>query len=166
MKLTGFEPFPPLQELQQTMGTEEAGHFELFDPERHITYNEREALDAGSLMLAAGQMMILKDKTIAFKNTRIWLSWTDHNCYHLAACESVKKRRYMKSEFIAGTDQEGIGKLSPDKDNPRVICTECLQLLKYQGLDARRGRRMDDEEIQKNFSLEEFQKQYPFYPLV
>jgi hypothetical protein len=69
----------------------------------------------------------------------------------------VQKRRHLKSSFIAGLNQPA--------DNR--VCIECLLLLKYDGLDARRSRRLDlAETIQKEFKLIEFQKEYPFYPLV
>ena len=159
MKLKSLHDFPGLTELRERMGANELGEFELFDPQRHITYSEREALNAGELNLQSQQLRILKDKTLAFKNTRVWLTWHEDilTGYHLAACEKVQKHRHMKGELLAGC-MEPEGQLA--------VCVECLQLLKYQGLDARRGRRLDSETLQREFSLEEFQAQYPFYPLI
>ena len=159
MKLKSLDDFPGLTELREKMGASELGEFELFDPQRHITYSEREALNLGELNLQSQQLRILKDKTLAFKNSRVWLSWSEelNPVYHLAACQSVQKRRHMKQAFSAGIGFSGV-------DVP--VCVECLQLLKYQGLDARRGRRLDNETLQREFSLEEFQGQYPFYPLI
>ena len=159
MKLKSLDDFPGLTELREQMDADELGEFELFDPQRHITYSEREALNLGELSLQSQQLRILKDKTLAFKNTRVWLSWPEeiNPSYHLAGCDQVQKRRHMKQTLITGSSMEGLNV---------PICIECLQLLKYQGLDARRGRRLDSESLQKEFSLTEFQQQYPFYPLI
>ena len=106
---------------------------------------------------AGDSAKILKDKTIAFKNTRLWLSWLNEEVFHLAACEHIQKRRHLKGTFIAG--------LNPLSE--KTVCLECLQLLKFDGLDARRSRRLDlAETIQKDFKLADFQKEYPFYPLI
>lgn len=157
MKIKGFEDFEPFIQLRKTMGAEKLGSFELFDPQRQITYSERELLEQGTFNIESGRLKILKDKTIAFKNTRLWLNWSDEECFHLAACEHVQKRRHLKADFMAGLNQP----------NNKTVCLECLQLLKFDGLDARRSRRLDlAETIQKEFKLADFQKEYPFYPLV
>lgn len=159
MKLKSLDNFPGLTELREKMGANELGEFELFDPQRHITYSEREALNLGELDLQSQQLRILKDKTLAFKNTRVWLTWPQeiNPIFHLAACEGLQKHRHKKGQLQAGC-------LLPEGDLP--VCIDCLQLLKYQGLDARRGRRLDNESIQQSFNLSEFQQQYPFYPLI
>lgn len=157
MRIKAFNDFEPFNKLRKKMGTDELGSFELFDPQRQITYSERELLELGTFGIESNRLKILKDKTIAFKNTRLWLTWPSHEEFHLAACEQVQKRRHLKSSFIAGLNQPA--------DNR--VCIECLLLLKYDGLDARRSRRLDlAETIQKEFKLIEFQKEYPFYPLV
>ena len=157
MHIKPFDDFEPFNKLRKEMGAEKLGSFELFDPEKQITYSERELLELGSFNVPSNRLRILKDKTIAFKNTRLWLSWPEHTNYHLAACDLIQKRRHKKSDFIAGLNQPS--------ENP--VCLECLQLLKYQGFDARRSRRLDlAETLQKEFKLTEFQNEYPFYPLV
>ena len=164
MKLKSLDNFIGLTELREKMEAVELGSFELFDPQRHITYSEREALNEGSFQIQSQQMRILKDKTIAFKNTRLWLSWADEiqPLYHLAACDALQKHRHQKDRhslqpFIAGTNPP---------ENTVQVCVDCLQLLKYQGLDARRGRRLDTDTVQKEFDFTQFQKDYPFYPLI
>lgn len=157
MKLKVFDDFPPITKLRAEMGADELGQFELFDPQRQITYSEREKLEIGRFDISSMRLKILKDKTIAFKNTRLWLSWAGHDNYHLAACDQIQKRRHLKEKFIAGVNQPDTG----------AVCLECLLLLRYDGLDARRSRRLDlTDEIQREFNLTEFQQQYPFFPLV
>lgn len=157
MRIKPFDDFEPFNKLRKKMGTENLGSFELFDPQRQITYSERESLEEGVFKVESSRLRILKDKTIAFKNTRLWLSWEGHENFHLAACDHVQKRRHAKSSFVAGLN---------DLADKRV-CLECLMLLKFDGLDARRSRRLDlAETIQKEFKLDSFKKDYPFYPLI
>lgn len=157
MRIKDFEDFEPFNQLRKEMGAEKLGSFELFDPEKQITYSERELLELGSFNVPSNRLRILKDKTFGFKNTRLWLSWPEHENFHLAACDLVQKRRHKKSDFIAGLHQP----------TNQTVCIECLQLLKFDGLDARRSRRLDlAETMQKEFKLTEFQEEYPFYPLV
>ena len=157
MQIKDFDDFEPFNKLRKKMGAEKLGSFELFDPEKQITYSERELLELGSFNVPSNRLRILKDKTFGFKNTRLWLSWSEHEHFHLAACDLVQKRRHKKASFIAGLHQP----------MNQTVCIECLQLLKFDGLDARRSRRLDlAETMQKEFKLTEFQKDYPFYPLV
>jgi hypothetical protein len=157
MQIKGFDDFEPFNTLRKKMGAEILGSFELFDPEKQITFSERELLELGCFDVPSNRLRILKDKTFAFKNTRLWLSWSEHEGYHLAGCDLVQKRRRKKADFIAGLHQP----------TDQIVCLDCLQLLKYDGLDARRSRRLDlAETVQKEFKLTEFQKDYPFYPLV
>lgn len=157
MKIKSFNDFEPFNALRRTMGTDVFGNFELFDPQHQITYSERELLEQGALNIESARLRVLKDKTIAFKNTRLWLSWPEHENFHLAACEKVQKRRHLKAYFIAGSNQL----------QNRTVCLDCLQLLKFDGLDARRSRRLDlADTMQKEFNLIDFKKVYPFYPLL
>jgi hypothetical protein len=156
MQIIDFDNFEPFNALRKKMGAEVLGRFELFDPEKQITFSERELLEIGEFNVPSNRLRILKDKTFVFKNTRLWLSWSEHENYHLAGCDLVQNRRHKKANFIAGLHQ------STDK----IVCLDCLQLLKYDGLDARRSRRLDlAKTVQKEFKLTEFQKDYPFYPL-
>ncbi len=162
MRIKQFKDFEPFNILRKKMGADNLGSFELFDPQRQITYSERESLEQGEFNIESSRLRILKDKTIAFKNTRLWLSWIDHENFHLAACDQVQKRRHLKANFIAGLNQS-----NGNQEKEKKVCLDCLQLLKYQGLDARRSRRLElAESMQKEFKLSEFKEEYPFYPLV
>ncbi|MGK0249948.1 MAG: hypothetical protein ACI910_002712 [Oleispira sp.] len=66
----------------------------------------------------------------------------------------VQNRSHKKANFIVGLN----------KSTDEFVCLDCL---KFDGLDARRSQRLDlAETVQKEFKLTEFQKYYPFYPLV
>ncbi len=158
MKLPDFLQDTGLNRLRRSMGTDQYGEFELFDPEKQLTYAEREALEETGLTIHSASLRVLKDKTLAFKNTRIWLR--DGDDYHLAYCQRVQSLRHKTDDLSAGT-----GAMSAHKDHG--ACLECLAVLQYQGIDSRRLRRAEfSEQIREQFSLAEFQQQYPFYPIV
>ena len=157
MKLKPLDQFPGLTELRGAMGADQLGTFDLFDPRVHITYQERDDLTQGVMSLPTEQLRVLKDRTLAFKNTRLWLSWEGENLFHLATCEQVQKQRLHKQTFV-------VGNITPPSS--KKVCLHCLQLLKFDGLDARRGRRLDSDQLQEAFSLQAFKTQYPFYPIL
>ncbi len=157
MKLPDFLQDPELNRLRQQMGADKPGEFELFDPEKQLTWSEREGLMAGDLPVATHYLRVLKDKTLAYKNSRVWLH--DGQDYHVAYCQRVQSLRHRETEVLAGT-----GVFSAAKD--QGVCLECLSVLLYQGVDARRLRRAEfSEQIREHFSLQEFWQEYPFYPI-
>ena len=44
MELIDFLEFEPFNQMRERMGTDQLGQFELFDPERHLTGDERSEL--------------------------------------------------------------------------------------------------------------------------
>lgn len=154
MKLPDFLQDPQMNALRQKMCANELGDFQLFDPQKQLTYSEREALEEGRLQPASNDLRILKDKTLAYKNSRLWL--THDGSYHLAYCPQVQSLRHHHQLIFCGTENN-----SEDE-----LCLECLAILKYQGLDSRRIRRNEYmEQIQEEFNLADFKKEYPFYPV-
>lgn len=154
MKLADFLKDPELNKLRQTMGADELGSFELFDPQKQLTYSEREALEQGEFDINAAELRALKDKTLAYKNSRLWLTHDDK--YHLAYCPAVQQLRHRQVLVKAGTEANA----------QDALCLECLALLKYQGVDSRRVRRNEFvEHVQEAFDLAEFKTLYPFYPV-
>lgn len=158
MKLLDFLQDEAFNQLRQRMGTQALGQFELFDPAKQLSWSEREALSTEGMLVKAGELRILKDKTVAFKNTRAWLYHEHH--YHLSACPQVQALRHHNASAKIGTFN-----WSAKKDE--TVCLECLAVLQYQGIDTRRLRRTEfAEHISEQFSLQEFEQQYPFYPIV
>lgn len=155
MKLIDFLQDSQLNLLRRQMETQHYGDFQLFDPQRQLSYDEREALEQGELHISASSTRALRDKTLALKNSRIWL--LSDSLLHLAHCRQVQHIRNLGQPVQCGTHDWQHGEL----------CLDCLALLNYKGLDARRARRAEFcEPIVKQFSLYEFQQLYPFYPLV
>lgn len=158
MKLPDFLDDPDFNKLRTKMGAHELGHFELFDPARQLTWSEREALSLKGLTIDAGELRVLKDKTIAYKNSRIWVE--RDGVYHLAYCPVIQNVRHRAGQLKAGTFQW-------EKKKEGGVCLECLAVVQYQGFDARRLRRTEfSEQISEHFALQDFNKIYPFYPIV
>ena len=158
MKLPDFLQDEQLNQLRDRMGAETYGSFELFDPVRQLTWTERETLAAGGLAIAGNDLRVLKDKTLAYKNSRVWIE--QDAVYHLAYCPLVQSQRHHKPRLQAGT---GAWRLNKEGG----VCLECLALLQYQGIDVRRLRRTEfTDQIRQQFSLTDFTRVYPFYPIV
>ena len=157
MNLIDFLNDEDFNRLRQQMGTNELGRFELFEPTRQLTWNEREALAEQGLSLVASEIRIVKDKTLAYKNTRVWA--LSDNAYHLAYCLQMQQLRHHQTPLQAGTHEWPVSR-------EKTVCLECLALLQYQGIDVRRLRRTEfSEHVSEHFSLAGFQKEYPFYPV-
>jgi len=163
MNLIDFECFDPLNKLRAQMDTQKLGNFKLINPEIHLTYLQLESLQLNAMDLQGANIRVLADKTLAYKNSRLWIKLERDpiteiptNEYHLSNCEHVQQYRQKNLPLIAGSSMLVGGR----------VCGDCLMELKYQGLDARRGRRQGFmESVVETFSLEEFQSSYPFYPL-
>lgn len=154
MELFDFLTDTEMNRLRQQMGANTHGHFELFDVSRQLTYDERQRLEQGDYTLSAGNLKVLRDKTLAYKNSRVWVV-AEQQC-HLAQCSHIQAVRHQPhKELVVGT-----GPL------PCAVCVSCLVLLKYQGMDERRLRRHhNSSDVQDDFNLAGFKQQYPFYPL-
>lgn len=156
MKLDDVLLSPAFNQLREQMGTDQLGDFRLFDPQKMLNYSERESLDRAELRLPASELRVLKDKTLAYKNSRVWVEHDD--TFHLAYCEQMQGVRHRQKTVRCGSEQP------PDELD---VCLQCLSLLHYQGVDARRIRRNEfTEQVQERFELTSFKEQFPFYPLL
>ncbi len=151
--LYNFADDPEFNHLKRRMGARSAGNFQAFDPRYQLTWNERQQLADHGLILSCDQLRSLKDNTLAFKDSRVWIVHQGH--LHIASCSHIQTLRRQQESALCGT-----GVLN---DLPE-ICSDCLQQLNYLGVDARRARRMA-EQISQIFCLSEFQRQFPFYPV-
>lgn len=156
MKLDDVLLYPSLNALREQMNTDRLGDFRLFDPQKMLNYGERELLDQAQLRLPAGDVRVLKDKTLAYKNTRLWVEHDQQ--FHVAYCEQMQGVRHRQKSVRCGSEQP------PDELD---VCLQCLSLLHYQGVDARRIRRNEfAERVQERFELDDFKQSFPFYPLL
>lgn len=153
MELHDFLEFAPFNQLRAAMGTDQLGYFELFDPNIHLTGEERSQLDRQGLTLPRHQVGRLLDHTLCYKNSRVVL--VGQGCYHLSHCESLQAGQ----EVIIATSLQP---LSPVMS----VCGSCLQLLGYQGYDAQKARKEGyNARVLADFSLLQFWREYPLYPI-
>lgn len=166
MILPDFLEFEPFNSLRNTMGATELGQFEFFDPQLHLTAEELRALDTVGLSVSLKAVRSLADSTLAYKNSRVLLypvGAAIEPIYHLANCELLLKARSNNagSAWAAAV-------VSPTEGASQTyrVCSACLQTMQYQSFDAVRSRHREySQRVQDNFSLLDFFKRYPCYPL-
>ncbi|WP_221800572.1 hypothetical protein [Oceanobacter mangrovi] len=162
MKLIDFSNDLVWQQLRQSMGATDDGAFDLYDPLRHLSHQELRQLASSGIALAASQLLVLKDRTLALKNRRIWLLREDGNGagqWHVAACDQVNQWRHSNQLVRVST----VTAMPPLKDGEAPkICMACLAEVGYQGIDSRRIRRVDfAEQVSREFRLEAFFREFP-----
>lgn len=185
MKLPNFVEFDEFNALREKMATDKLGYFELFDPVKHLTGSEKSELEKPGLLLQLDQLRVLPDKTLAIKNSRVvvynpnenwYRSRREYPTYHLAMCSQLEELNALADdqEYLATS------RISEDYDVVKiraggevivaahgfVVCKHCLHRLRYKDYDEFRNRRRGySEKILRDFSLPQFYKTYPQYPL-
>ncbi|MBU2711424.1 hypothetical protein [Zooshikella harenae] len=163
MKLINFLTFEPFNQLREKIGTKKLGYFELFNPEKHLTGNERITLSEDRLTIDSQHLRKLCDQTIAYKNSRIIVAGTDQTL-HISGCEVIE-RVCKQSESLVISANENL--LNTAEFKCFSICNLCLQKIRYKGFDQRIKRRAGyNQLIQSQFSLSAFFLAYPPYPLI
>lgn len=153
MKLIDFLNFEPFNRMRAQMGTEQLGQFELFDPLLHLTGDERSVLVRTGLQLPRTALGRLLDHSLCYKNSRIAV--LDDEVMHVAMCERLPDKHLL----MVGTDLRALGKSS-------VVCSDCLQILNYQGYDEHKARKERyNQQVIERFSLVAFWSDYTLYPL-
>lgn len=167
MKLPDFLAFEPFNTLRERMGAQELGQFEFFDPRLHLTADERDTLAEG-LTVTWQALRCLHDYTLAFKNSRVLL-WREAPGeggaapeYHLAYCRRLQALRRADADGRVRVATQ----LPPPDPWPWRVCRECLQQLQFRGFDAARARHRDySDRVLEEFSLDDFWRNYPPYPV-
>ncbi|WP_028670132.1 hypothetical protein [Saccharospirillum impatiens] len=153
MELYDFLEFEPFNRLRELMGTDQLGQFELFDPDRHLTGDERSVLARQGLQLPRSMLGRLLDHCLCYKNSRVAI--VDEDTLHLANCDQFPDR----DQYRVGTSEQAF-------DAPTVVCSACLQVLNYQGYDEQKARKeYYNRQVLQQFSLEAFWSDYVPYPL-
>ena len=154
MKFPDFSAFEPLQRLRQKMAADRLGHYEFFDPLRHLTGVERLALTHG-IELPVGAVRTLDDKTFAYKNARVLLWSADvmqQASYHLCECDQLPV-----------FERVCVGVNPPENAQ---VCSACLDHLQYQGHNSHRHRHQAYyAEVRKGFRAEDFFSRFRHYPV-
>lgn len=154
MQLIDFLQYEQFNQLRHKMGASDYGNFAAFDPERHLTQSELEQLQQG-MSIPANLLHRQPDRTLSHKNSRVWV--ISMGKLHIADCDEIKKLRRTSTDIVISNQH-----IPADLE----VCHQCLLELQYQGLDARRMRRVDYiEQLVKSFSMDEYYQRYPIHPL-
>lgn len=164
MKLPDFTEFEPFKQLRLSMGARKAGHFELFNPDKHLTGRERSELDQQGKQFPLHRLKRFADNTWGLKNTRLAVYLAQENTYHLAQCEIT--HLWLTNQTVWATTRR-VGDLPfGEQTTSRKICPECLQLLNYKGFDLHKNRKIAySKNLINTFSREEFFRIYTLYPV-
>ena len=171
MKLPDFLNFDPFNELRQRMGAEALGDFVFFDPRRHLTGLELLELKKSGLDADAGELRVLDDFTLAYKNARVLVYRTDEEAegkvesrsesrakFHLANCPQFQQRQVSEQPVAV--------KVASCVPASIQVCESCLQRLHYQGFDGVRQRHRDySQRVYQDFDVAGFFEKYPSYPI-
>lgn len=149
MKLIDFKQDQELNELRHDMGCDDFGRFELFDPNKHLTWQERKALIKGWVNINSTVLYAKPDKTLAYKNSHIMTIVNDE--VHFAYCDEVKKR--ISQGKLSQVDVS----LNTELFKGKKVCQYCLHAIGYQGFDAYRHRHQEyNDKIARSFKLESY----------
>lgn len=170
MKLPDFNQFEPVLDLRRQMAATKAGHFELFDPDKHLTGEERSRLENRGVAVTLDALRILPDMTLAIKNGRVVVFEKEKSAgkrafFHLALCPELES--LSDNTLIATTCQSSPFPVLADKKRRSLsVCPECLELLGYKGFSLNRNRRIRySEQLMRHFELADFFRLYPLYPI-
>ncbi len=185
MELPDFIEFAPFNTLRDNMGTNELGYFELFDPAKHLTGEERSALANGGVLKTLTDITVLPDKTLAIKNSRVLLYIPDENwfrhrreypTYHVARCSLLDElaNETPAQEYLVTTRLAEDYELLKYRDGGDyslvshgfLVCKHCLHKLRYKDFDEFRNRKRGySQKVLNEFKLGEFYRLYKQYPL-
>jgi len=165
MKLPDFTEFEPFKELRLSMRARKSGHFELFNPEKHLSGRERSELDQLGRQLPLQRLRRFADDTWGLKNTRLVVYREEDQDYHLAQCEATLSWNSNQSVWVT-TRRSGLLPLGSQGEISRQVCAQCLQTLGYKGFDLNRSRKIAySKNLLKTFSRDDFFKVYKLYPV-
>ena len=165
MKLPDFTEFEPFKQLRLSMKARKAGHFELFNPQMHLTGRERSELDQQGRLVSLQRLKRFADDTWGLKNTRLVVYLAEADDYHLAQCEITQGWEPGQQVWVT-TRRAGQLPLGAQGETQRQVCAHCLQLLGYKGFDLNRNRKIAySKNLLKIFSRDEFFQVYKLYPV-
>lgn len=152
IELPDFVQFEPFNRLRNEMNAVNLGSFELFNPDFHLTGDERSALARKGIGVAKSSLHHLLDFSLVYKNSRVLV--IDKKLFHLASCETLPDQAiYLVATSLVG-------------EQSLTVCPDCLKRLQYKGYDPVKARREAySRQILDDFRLSEYKSKYPFYPV-
>lgn len=148
MKLVDFKQDEQLNQLRKKMGAQQLGTFELFDPERHLSWQDRQLLAKQWVQVNSNQLHT-KDKALYFKNSPVVAQV--ENVFHFALCDDLKKK--ISHGLLSSVEITTKVSLLTGAAN----CPYCLHAVGYEGFDVYRHRHQQyNDNILKNFQLSQY----------
>ncbi len=149
MELVDFKQNDSLNRLRRLIGNDDFGHFELFDPVKHLSWQERKALNLTWVNISSNVLHAYSDQTLAYKNSHVFSITTHH--FHFSLCDQLKKG--ISEGHLAKIEVTLNDALLADK----AVCEYCLHAVGYQGYDAYRRRHEEyNQRIKKNFKFKKY----------
>jgi hypothetical protein len=146
MKLVDFKQNESFDLLRSKMGMEDYGKFELFDPIRHLSWQERQSLSSDWSTISSSGLHSYGDKTLAYKNSHIFCLNGDK--IHFALCDQIKKSIQQGKMANANVT------LKVDLLTEQPVCEYCLHAVSHQGFDVYRHRHQEyNANILRQFNL-------------
>lgn len=176
MKLPDFENFEPFNTLRKHMMADLITGFILGAPSL-LSVLDLEVLKTTGKDVKIGDIKILRDGTLSYKNTRVLLHIRDvanyHHSpqnfrlpkFHLADCRTLKdmrdKNRFDRYVVSIRTDGKFILKFITNNHDetkilPLEVCMNCLELLSYKNFNY-----INRQQIRDDFTIDEYFKLYP-----
>lgn len=159
MELPDFLEFEPFNTLRERMGADTLGYFEVFDPTRHLTGEERAQLRSDGVRVTRSQVQFLGDHTLAYKNSRVGL--LVNGVLHVTRCahlDDFAEGLVVSAQLAADNATGG--------SEPVKACEHCLHQLRFAGIDLDKERKVHhNRKVLNEFQLEHFFEVYPDYPL-
>ena len=146
MNLVDFTLDEPLNLLREKMGAVQLGRFELFNPELHLSWEQRQLLAKQWVNIEGNILHAGAENLLYFKNSPV-ITKVD-GIFHFALCDDIKKK-ISQGQLIKTEATTSIELL-----NNAQNCTYCLHAVSYEGYDAYRHRHQQyNEKILKDFNL-------------
>lgn len=146
MKLVDFTQDESLNRLRDRMGADQLGQFELFDPELHLSWQDKQNLAKDWIIINANRLHAGHEHALYFKNSPVVAKVGSE--LHFALCDDLKKQisQGLLADLPITTGQD---KLSVAK-----TCPYCLHAVAYEGFDVYRHRHQEyNDKILKSFNL-------------
>jgi len=149
MELIDFKQDDTFNRLRSLIGSQKYGHFELFDPLRHLSWQERKSLSGHWVVIPTGVLHAYHDQTLAYKNSHVFSITEEH--FHFSLCDKLKNR--ISQGRLAEIEVTLNARLLEEKS----VCEYCLHAVSYQGFDAYRRRHAEyNQQIIKTFSFRHY----------
>src|SRR6516162_2310841 len=182
MKLTDFRNFELLNSLKERMGIprDVFGELTVLVDAARLSELELEKLTSqDGLEISIDDLRVLKDGTLAYKNSRVLLYirdvtvYGDHQSqprYHLSNCTTLitmREQKRFETRYVVSTRTDGQfnlnfidGGVSRSSIHRLMVCQHCLGHLGFNGF-LQRWRKKQRAAAVQSFTLEDFFAKFP-----